>query len=54
MEYVILFLPLTAAILSGFFSKIIGEKFCSYITSLFTSISAILSMVLSGVKRLIK
>ena len=46
MEYVILFLPLTAAILSGFFSKIIGEKFCSYITSLFTSISAILSIII--------
>ena len=28
MEYFILFLPLTASIISGFFNKIIGEKFC--------------------------
>ena len=26
MEYAILFLPLTASIISGFFNKIIGEK----------------------------
>ena len=46
MEYFILFLPLTAAILSGFFSKLIGEKFCNYITCLFTTISAILSIII--------
>ena len=46
MEYIILFLPLVAAILSGFFHKILGEKFCSYITSLFVSISAILSIII--------
>ena len=46
MEYFILFLPLTAAILAGFFSKLIGEKFCNYITCLFTTISAILSIII--------
>ena len=46
MEYLILFLPLTAAIISGFFNKLIGVKFCNYITSLFTSISAILSIII--------
>ena len=46
MEYFILFLPLTAAILSGFFSKFIGEKICNYITCLFTTISAILSIII--------
>lgn len=46
MEYLILFLPLTAAIISGFFNKFIGEKFCNYITCLFTTISAILSIII--------
>ena len=46
MEYLILFLPLVAAIISGFFNKIIGEKFCNYITCLFTTISAILSIII--------
>ncbi len=46
MEYFILFLPLSAAIISGFFSKLIGEKLCNYITCLFTSISAILSIII--------
>ena len=46
MEYFILFLPLTAAFISGFFNKLIGEKLCSYITCLFTSISAILSIII--------
>ncbi len=46
MEYFILFLPLTAAIISGFFNKIIGEKSCNYITCLFTTISAILSIII--------
>ena len=46
MEYIILFSPLVAAILSGFFHKILGEKFCTYITSLFVSISAILSIII--------
>jgi len=46
VEYFILFLPLSAAIISGFFNKFIGEKFCNYITCLFTSISAILSIII--------
>ena len=46
MEYFILFLPLSAAIISGFFNKFIGEKFCNFITCLFTSISAILSIII--------
>ena len=46
MEYFILFLPLIAAFISGFFNKLIGEKLCSYITCLFTSISAILSIII--------
>ena len=45
MEYFILFLPLTAAIISGFFGKIIGDRSSEIITSLFTSVSAILSML---------
>ena len=46
MEYAILFLPLTASIISGFFNKIIGEKFCNYITCLFTTLGAILSIII--------
>ncbi len=46
MEYLILFLPLVASIISGFFGKLIGEKYCQFITSLFVSISAILSIVI--------
>ncbi len=46
MEYAILFLPLTAAIVSGFFNKIIGEKFCNYITCLFTIIGTIFSIII--------
>ena len=46
MEYLILFLPLVASIISGFFGKLIGDKYCQIITSLFVSISAILSLVI--------
>ncbi len=46
MEYLILFLPLFAAIISGFFGKFIGEKSSEVITSLFVSISAILSIII--------
>ena len=45
MEYSILFLPLIASIISGFFGKFIGDKSSEIITSLFVSISAILSFV---------
>ena len=46
MEYSILFLPLIASIISGFFGKFIGDKISQIITSLFVSISAILSFVI--------
>ena len=46
MEYLILFLPLIASIISGFFGKLIGDKYCQIVTSLFVSISAILSLVI--------
>ena len=45
MEYFILFLPLVASILSGFFGRSLGDKLSQIITSLFVSISAILSFV---------
>ncbi len=45
MGYYILFLPLVAAIISGFFGRIIGDKGSQIITSLFVSISAILSII---------
>ena len=44
MEYLILFLPLLASIISGFFGKLIGDKMSQIITSLFVSISALLSL----------
>jgi NADH-quinone oxidoreductase subunit L len=46
MEYLILFLPLFASIISGFFGKLIGDKISQIITSLFVSISALLSLVI--------
>ena len=45
MGYYILFLPLVAAIISGFFGRIIGDKGSQIITSLSVSISAILSII---------
>ncbi len=46
MENIILFLPLTAAIISGFFGKIIGDRISEVVTSLFVSISAFLSLII--------
>ncbi len=46
MEKLIIFLPLFAAVISGFFGKLIGNRSSQIITSLFVSISAILSIVL--------
>ncbi len=46
MEYSILFLPLLGAIVSGFFGNKIGERSSVILTSLFTSISAILSIII--------
>ena len=45
MGYYILFLPLAASIISGFFGKIIGDKASQLVTSLFVSISACLSII---------
>ena len=45
MEYLILFLPLVAAIISGFFGKIVGEKLSQVITCTFTTLSCILSLI---------
>ncbi len=44
MEKLIIFLPLLAAIISGFFGRIIGNKASQIITSLFVSVSALLSI----------
>ena len=46
MEIALLFLPLLASITSGFFGKYIGDRNCEIVTSLFVSISAILSLIL--------
>ena len=46
MEIALLFLPLIASIISGFFGKYIGDNVSEIITSLFISISAILSLIL--------
>ncbi len=45
LEYFILFLPLLAAFISGFLGKFIGHRSSEVITSLFTSVSAILSIL---------
>ena len=44
MEISILFLPLIASIISGFFGKYIGDRNSEILTSVFVSISAILSI----------
>ena len=46
MDYAIVFLPLLGSFISGFFGKRFGDKFSEIITSLFVSISAILSIFL--------
>ena len=46
MEIALLFLPLLASITSGFFGKYLGDRNSEIITSVFVSISAILSLVL--------
>ena len=46
MEIALLFLPLLASIISGFFGKYIGDRSSEIVTSLFVSISAILSLIL--------
>ncbi len=44
MEKFIIFLPLVAAIISGFFGKAIGNRASQILTSLFVTISALLSI----------
>ncbi len=46
MEYLILFLPLLGALISGFFGRKIGDRLSEILTSLFTTIAAILSILL--------
>ena len=46
MEIALLFLPLLASIISGFFSKYIGDRTSEIITSLFVTISAGISLYL--------
>jgi len=44
MEYAIIFLPLLGSLISGFFGKKLGSRYCLILTSSFVSISAILSL----------
>ena len=46
MEVSIIALPLIASIISGFFGKLIGDRNSEIITSLFVSISTILSLII--------
>ncbi|MDC1258333.1 NADH-quinone oxidoreductase subunit L [Pelagibacteraceae bacterium] len=46
MEFALLILPLLASITSGFFGKYLGDRNSEIITSLFVSISALLSIIL--------
>ncbi len=45
-EYLIIFLPLVGAILSGFFGKFLGSRNSEILTSLFVSISSIFSFLI--------
>ena len=45
-EYLIIFLPLVGSIVSGFFGKFLGSRNSEIITSLFVSISTILSFLI--------
>ena len=46
MEIALLVLPLLASIISGFFGRYIGDRNSEIVTSLFVSISALLSLIL--------
>jgi len=46
MEYVLVFLPLFGAILSGFFGRYIGERSSEIITCLLVTISSLLSFII--------
>ena len=46
MEYALVFLPLLGSIISGFFGRYIGDRNSEIVTSLFVSISAVLSLII--------
>ena len=46
MEYAIIFLPLFGSILSGFFSKYIGQRNSEFVTSFFVLVSALLALII--------
>ena len=46
MEYIILFLPLFASFVAGFFGKLIGERNSEILTSLSVSTAALLSIII--------
>jgi len=46
MELALIFLPLLASITSGFFGKYLGDRNSEIVTSLFVSVSALLSIIL--------
>ena len=46
MEYTLVFLPLLGSIISGFFGRYIGDRNSEIVTSLFVTISAILSLII--------
>ena len=46
MEYALVFLPLLGSIISGFFGRYIGDRSSEILTSLFVSISAVLSLII--------
>ena len=46
MEYAIILLPLLGSILSGFFGNQLGSRLCQILTTLFVSISAVLSLII--------
>jgi len=46
MEYTLVFLPLLGSIISGFFGRYIGDRNSEIVTSLFVTISAVLSLII--------
>ena len=46
MEYFIVFLPLVASIISAFFGKKIGDKYCQILVSTLVAISGLLSLII--------
>ena len=45
MEYFIVFLPLLGAFIAGFFGNKFDQRYSQFMTSLFVSISSILSII---------